>query len=170
LFELRRPHQGWHTRGLETSPPDTRRTKEPNQKIVQVDARADVLVRTGVYKALALLGSAVIPTGGFLAAADWSDYWMHDCYAVGGCSGIVLPTVSAISYITPWLLMALVGLVLASVGLRRLSGVTRTRYVVWSVLVGVVVLMGLYSYLSWVIWILPPPTGASTTTSTTTVG
>jgi hypothetical protein len=126
-------------------------------------------VRTEVYKAVALVGAALVPTGGFLAAADWSDYWMHDCYAVGGCSGIALPTVSAISYIAPWLLIALAGLVLLSVGLRRLSGVTRTRYIVWSILVGVVVLMGLYSYLLWVIWMVPPPSGASTTTSTTTV-
>jgi hypothetical protein len=144
-------------------------TKEPNRKIVQIDDRADIPVGTGVYKAVALLGAALFPAVGFLAAADWSDYWMHDCYTLGGCSSIALPTMSAVRYITPWVLAALLGLALVSVGLRRLSGVTRTRYIVWSVLVAVVVLIGLYSYVLFP-WAVPPPIGTSTTTSTTTVG
>jgi len=127
-------------------------------------------VRTEVYKALALIGAALISLGGVLAAADWSDYWMHDCYAVGGCSSIALPTVSAMWYVAPYVLMPLLGLALVFAGLKRLSGLTRTKYIVWSVLVGVVVLIGLFSYVSWVMWMVPPPSGASTTTSTTTVG
>lgn len=128
-------------------------------------------MRTEVYKALALIGAALISLGGVLAAADWSDYWMHDCHAgaVGGCSSIALPMVSAMWYVTPYLLISLLGLAVVFAGLRRLSGVTRTKYIVWSVLVGVIVLMGLYSYVSWVMWMVPPPSGASTTTSTTTV-
>jgi hypothetical protein len=144
-------------------------TKEPNRKIVQIDARADILVRSGVYKALALVGAALFAAGGFLAAADWSDYWMHDCYTLGGCSSIAFPTMSAVRYITPWVLTALLGLALVSVGLKSLSGVTRTQYIVWSVLVGLVVLIGLYSYVLFP-WAVPPPSGTSTSTSTTTVG
>jgi hypothetical protein len=128
-----------------------------------------MLVRTAVYKAVALVGAAFFPAGGFLAAADWSDYWMHDCYTLGGCSSIALPTMSAVHYITPWVLAALLGLALVSAGLKRLRGVTRTRYFVWSVLVGVVVLIGLYSYVLFP-WAVLPPGGTSTTTSTTTVG
>jgi len=95
---------------------------------------------------------------------------MHDCYAVGGCSSIPLPTVTAMWYVTPYLLISFLGLAVVFAGLRRLSGLTRTKYIVWSVLVGVIVLIGLYSYVSWVIGIVPPPSGASTTTITTTVG
>jgi len=127
-------------------------------------------VRTGIYKALALVGAALISLGGFSAGADWSDYWMHDCYAVGGCSSIAFPTASAMWYVAPYVLMSLLGLALLIAGLKGLSGQTRTKYIVWSVLVGVVVLIGLFSYVSWVIGIVPPPNGASTTTITTTVG
>jgi len=95
---------------------------------------------------------------------------MHDCYAVGGCGSIALPTVSAVRYMTPLLVMSLLGLALVFVGLKRLRGLTRTKYIVWSVLVGVIVLIGLYPYLSWVIYVVPPPSGSSTTTSATTVG
>ncbi len=63
--------------------------------------------------------------------------------------------------------MGSLGFVMVLVGLRGLTGATRSRYVLWGILVGVIVLIGLYSYLSFP-WAGQPPSSASTTTSTTT--
>jgi len=125
-------------------------------------------VRTRFCKALALVGAALIPAGGILTLATWSDYWMHDCYAggVGGCSGNSLLVVSV--EVAPYALVALLGFGLTFAGLKSLTGVTRSIYIFWCIFVGAIVVIGFYSYVLFP-WIVPPPRGATTITSTTTV-
>lgn len=101
-------------------------------------------LKTEVCKVLGVLGAALISAGGFLAIIVWGDFWMHDCYGIGGCNGSSLRDVGIM--VAPFGLMSLVGFTLVLVGLRGLTGVTRTRYVVWSMLVGFTVLMCLYIY------------------------
>lgn len=160
-FKLRHPHQ-------ETA--RTRETKEPNSKAIQIDGRAESLVKTEVYKALALVGAALISIAGFMVLINWSDFGTHDCYSYSGCASSLLQFfLSYVVYVAPFVLMGSLGSVMVLVGFRGLTGVTRTRYIVWIVLVGVIVLMSLYACVLFP-WMVQPPSGTSTTTNVTTVG
>jgi hypothetical protein len=126
------------------------------------------LSQTAICKAFALVGAALISFFGFLVLVNWNDFGPHECYSRSGCSSSVfLFLLNYLEYVAPYVLMGSLGFVMVLVGFRGLAGATRTRYVLWGILVGVIVLLGLYSVVLFS-WAAQPSSSASTTTSTTT--
>jgi hypothetical protein len=127
------------------------------------------LSRAAICKAFALVGAALISFFGFLVLVNWSDFGGHECYSRSGCSSsLFLFLLSYLGYVAPYVLMGSLGFVMVLVGFRGLTGATRAKYVMWGILVGAIVLIGLYFIVSF-LWAAQPPSSASTTTSTTTV-
>jgi hypothetical protein len=93
----------------------------------------------------------LIPFGSFAAVLAWGEFW-----EVARLFPTPHSLQDSITVVAPYVLMDLLGLAVVIVGLRASTGVTRTRYVVWSILVGITVLVGLYAYFLTPRIVLPP--------------
>jgi len=130
-------------------------------------------LKSYAYKALALVGAGVFSFASFVVLINWSDFGGHSCYSYSGCPATALDFVfSYVVYAAPCVLMSFLSLVMVLVGLVGLTGSMRRKYAVMSVLVGIIVILGLFSYILLIASSnsVPPPTGTSTTTSSTTAG